>query len=108
MSRRDGNRRGVEWKVRKINPEESPAPTPRKHTEAGSTRSNQQVANRPQATTSHSNTKLEDAVRTAIAAWHAGQQYAQQTGFQMAPITSEDIRALTITWFIQESRGRAR
>jgi len=119
MSRRDGNRRGVEWKVRKLDPEE-PAPKPREHEEAGRPRTDQQIANRPQPNTpapAEPSSVLfagradGEIILTALVNMvdvvAAVEQYARAKGRDLQ-FTSEDIRALTITSFIQRVRGGQR
>jgi hypothetical protein len=51
-------------------------------------------------------TKLEDALKTVVAAVYAAQQYAREIGFNaMPPFTSEDIRTMANTIMI-EGRNR--
>jgi len=119
MSRRDGNRRGVEWKVRKLDPE-APAPQPREQTEAGHPRTDQQVANRPQPSTPApaepssvpfagraDGQVILSALVNMVDIVAAVEQYARAKGRELE-FTSEDIRALTITSFIQRVRGGQR
>jgi hypothetical protein len=52
-------------------------------------------------------TKLEDALRTAVAAVYAAQQYARAIGFDEMPVfTSEDIRTMANTLVIQDAGGK--
>jgi hypothetical protein len=52
-------------------------------------------------------TKLEDALKTAVAAVHAAQQYARAIGFDEMPVfTSEDIRTMANTLVIQDGGGK--
>lgn len=52
-------------------------------------------------------TKLEDALKTAVAAVHAAQEYARAIGFDEMPVfTSEDIRTMANTLVIQDAGGK--
>jgi len=118
MSRRDGNRRGVEWKIRKLDPEEAAPPSPGSvngtaHQAPGETAKpqHQDVANpttqaplpetRPQ-------TQLEDALKTVVAACHAAGEYAKQINFQMPPFTSDDISRMAMTLAINGRQNGGR
>ena len=51
-----------------------------------------------------SKTKLEDALKTVVAACHAANQYAKEIGFQMPPFTSEDLRTMANTLIIDTQK----
>jgi len=51
-------------------------------------------------------TRLEDALRTVVAAVYSATQYAKELGYQMPPFTSEDIRTMANTLMIQNGGGR--
>jgi hypothetical protein len=54
-------------------------------------------------------TKLEDALKTVVAACHAAREYAKQIGYEgMPPFTSEDIRTMANTLMIQNGNGGPR
>ena len=56
-----------------------------------------------------SRTKLEDALKTVVAACHSAREYAKQIGYEgMPPFTSEDIRTMANTLMIQNGNGGAR
>jgi hypothetical protein len=56
-----------------------------------------------------SKTKLEDALKTVVAACHAAREYAKQISYEgMPPFTSEDIRTMANTLMIQNGNGGAR
>ena len=56
-----------------------------------------------------SKTKLEDALKTVVAACHAAREYAKQIGYEgMPPFTSEDIRTMANTLMIQNGNGGLR
>ena len=56
-----------------------------------------------------SKTKLEDALKTVVAACHAAREYAKQIGYEgMPPFTSEDIRTMANTLMIQNGNGGPR
>jgi hypothetical protein len=56
-----------------------------------------------------SKTKLEDALKTVVAACHAAREYANQIGYEgMPPFTSEDIRTMANTLMIQNGNGGPR
>ena len=48
-----------------------------------------------------SKTRLEDALKTVVAALHAGNEYAKLIGFAMPQFTSEDIRCMCNTLMIE-------
>jgi hypothetical protein len=51
-------------------------------------------------------TKLEDALKTVVAACHAARNYAKEIGYEaMPPFTSEDIRTMANTLMIQNGNG---
>lgn len=50
-------------------------------------------------------TKLEDALKTVVAAVHAAQEYAKTIGYQMPPFSSEDIRTMANTLIIDGQRS---
>jgi hypothetical protein len=50
--------------------------------------------------------KLEDALKTVVAAVFAATQYAKQIGYQIPPFTSEDIRTMADTLMIQHGGGK--
>jgi hypothetical protein len=54
-------------------------------------------------------TKLEDALKTVVAAAYAAELYAKQVGYtSMPPFSSEDIRTMANTLMIQNGNGGAR
>jgi len=56
-----------------------------------------------------SKAKLEDALKTVVAACHAAREYAKQIGYEgMPPFTSEDIRTMANTLMIQNGNGGLR
>jgi hypothetical protein len=50
-------------------------------------------------------TKLDDALKIAVAAVFSVTQYAKEIGYQMPPFTSEDIRTMANTLMIQNGNG---
>ncbi len=48
-----------------------------------------------------SKTRLEDALKTVVAACHSAQLYAKEIGFQMPPWSSEDLRTMANTLMIE-------
>jgi hypothetical protein len=61
------------------------------------------------AASERSKTKLEDALKTVVAACHAAREYAKQIGYEgMPPFTSEDIRTMANTLMIQNGNGGPR
>jgi hypothetical protein len=48
-----------------------------------------------------SKTRLEDALKTVVAACHSAQLYAKELGFQMPPWSSEDLRTMANTLMIE-------
>ena len=59
----------------------------------------------PAATVQRPQTKLEDALKTVVAAAHAAQEYARSIGFASMPqFTSEDIRTMANTLMIQHGQ----
>jgi hypothetical protein len=50
-------------------------------------------------------TKLDDALKTVVAAVFSATQYAKEIGYQMPPFTSEDIRTMANTLMIQNGNG---
>ena len=68
---------------------------------------NSPAAPAPPAAIDRPRTKLEDALKTAVAAVHAAQEYARAIGFDEMPVfTSEDIRTMANTLVIQDAGGR--
>jgi hypothetical protein len=60
----------------------------------------------PAAAPDRPKTKLEDALKTVVAACHAAREYAKQIGYEaMPPFTSEDIRTMANTLMIQNGNG---
>ena len=56
-----------------------------------------------------SKAKLEDALKTVVAACYAAREYAKQIGYEgMPPFTSEDIRTMANTLMIQNGNGGLR
>jgi hypothetical protein len=52
-----------------------------------------------------SRTRLEDALKTVIAAVHATQEYAKTLGYAMPQFTSEDLRTMANTLIIDGQKG---
>lgn len=50
--------------------------------------------------------KLEDALKTVVAAIFAATQYAKEIGYQIPPFTSEDIRTMANTLMIQNGGAK--
>jgi hypothetical protein len=66
-----------------------------------------EVAPNPSTAQARPSTRLEDALRTVVAACHAAAEYAQQVGYKAMPqFTSEDIRTMANTLMIQQGGGR--
>jgi hypothetical protein len=60
-----------------------------------------------QAAVERPKTKLEDALRTVVAAVFSAQEYARSIGFSSMPqFTSEDIRTMANTLMIQSEGGK--
>ena len=98
--RKEGNRRFIEWQVKKesdssdLPPSETPPPVNGK--------ANGHAAPKPSnghATVSH----LEQALTASIDAAIAAEQYAATKGFSVR-FGSEDLRAMALSLFIQHSR----
>jgi hypothetical protein len=53
-------------------------------------------------------TKLEDALKTVIAAVHAARIYAKEIGFEMPVFTAEDLRTMANTLMIDGRNGGLR
>ena len=67
-----------------------------------------QVNGRAAAPAERPKTKLEDALKTVVAACHAAREYAKQIGYEaMPPFSSEDIRTMANTLMIQNGNGGA-
>ncbi len=95
-----GGRKSIQWQVERVGfaPGEQPdgtfavpsVPEPKPA----------QAIDRPK-------TKLEDALKTAVAAVYAAQEYARAIGFDEMPVfTSEDIRTMANTLVIQDAGGK--
>lgn len=50
-------------------------------------------------------TKLEDALKTVVAAVHACNEYAKAIGYAMPQFTSEDLRTMANTLMIAAKNG---
>ena len=98
-----GGRKSIQWQVERVGeqpdgtfivPNPPAVPTPPANA------ATPQAIDRPK-------TKLEDALKTAVAAVHAAQEYARAIGFDEMPVfTSEDIRTMANTLVIQDAGGR--
>ena len=67
------------------------------------------TANGDNGTASAAKSKLEDALKTVVAAAYAAEQYAKQIGYTSMPhFSSEDIRTMANTLMIQNGNGGAR
>jgi len=138
FTRTDGNRRGVEWKVRRLEPEEmapatpspfdDPPPTPPAPfddpppvesggaappppvSKSGTALSGapERQPNVPQPTTNPPQTKIEDALCTVVSACYRAGEHARLIGFQMPPFTSEDISKMAMTLAINNRNGAVR
>ena len=133
FTRKDGNRRGVEWKVRRLEPEEMapavesggaapPSPPSSNGTAASSAPEEQpdvpqpttpapQPAHRPRTPVPFAGRQdgqyILSALVNMIDVCGAAEQYAQAKGMQLR-FSGEDVRALAITCFIQQKKDGGR
>jgi hypothetical protein len=132
---RNGQRKAVEWKVEPLGPEEqapevganAPAPQESAHLSAqaqpttpAAAPANGKPAAAPPALPAAAapapdpalaprpQTKLEDALKTVVAACHAATLFAKEIGFAMPNFTSEDIAKMAMTLTIEARNGGAR
>lgn len=123
---KDGGQANVIWEVRKVGeqsngtfavkketasvpppaaPAATPAVTPAPQRQQNGTNSNGHCAQGPAA--APPKTKLEDALKTVVAACHSAREYAKSIGYEaMPPFTSEDIRTMANTLMIQQGGAR--
>jgi hypothetical protein len=59
----------------------------------------------PEPERQRSRTRLEDALKTVIAAVHATHEYAKTIGYAMPQFTSEDLRTMANTLIIDSQKG---
>lgn len=121
-----GNRRSIEWAVEPVNGKGPAEPTPSQaanqkdgaaqqapHTEqsitngngAGKTNGKDQTHVSIPYTGTEAGNFLLSALVNSVDIWLATQQYARAKGLELA-ITTEDVRALAITAFINTRGGR--
>jgi hypothetical protein len=127
---RNGVRSHVEWKVERIPPEEEvpgvATPEPPPHVSARANAPPQPTTPPPEpangtpalpaaaapapdpAPAPRPQTKLEDALKTVVAACHAATLFAKEIGFAMPNFTSEDIAKMAMTLTIEARNGGAR
>jgi hypothetical protein len=130
-----GQRKHLEWKVERLQPEEqapkvgakAPAPQESAHvgahpqpTTPAAAPANGKPAAAPPALPAAAapapdpalaprpQTKLEDALKTVVAACHAATLYAKEIGFAIPNFTSEDISKMAMTLTIEARNGGAR
>jgi hypothetical protein len=66
---------------------------------------NGHAAPEPEPERQPSRTRLEDALKTVIAAVHATHEYAKTIGYAMPQFTSEDLRTMANTLIIDGQKG---
>ena len=66
---------------------------------------NGHAASAPEPEGQRSRTRLEDALKTVIAAVHATHEYAKTIGYAMPQFTSEDLRTMANTLIIDGQKG---
>ena len=66
---------------------------------------NGHAAPEPEPEGQRSRTRLEDALKTVIAAVHATHEYAKTIGYAMPQFTSEDLRTMANTLIIDGQKG---
>lgn len=96
----NGTKPHIEWQVKRVDaPGEQGQPSqPAPATEVGPSRVN--------PTTERPKTRLEDALKTVVAACHAARSYAKEIGYEAMPqFTGEDLRCMANTLIIQASGG---
>ena len=114
-----GNRRSIEWNVRRIDPSEPEPDTPLQHdlrasiqlvTSNGNGNGN---GNRNDPDNQHpkgepaTTTKLEHALRTAISAAHNAERYGAELGY-VVRFDADAIKSMAITVLINMSEGARR
>jgi len=125
----------IEWRIQRLDPEEQaptlgkPAPAPQESahrsaqaqpTTPAAAPANGKPAAAPPALPAAAapaphpalaprpQTKLEDALKTVVAACHAATLYAKEIGFAIPNFTSEDISKMAMTLTIEARNGGAR
>lgn len=97
-----------EWKFERPGTRE-PAPPQAAKPEGGAAYK-ETLSSQPQSTSyaPRPATRLEDALKTVIAAVHAARIYAKEIGFEMPVFTAEDLRTMANTLMIEGRNGGLR
>lgn len=107
----EGTRRVIRWEVERL--AEPAAPEFRQDPSAaavqhGPSANNDVTAPAPTVQAVRAQTKLEDALKTVVAAIHAARQYAKEIGYEMPVFGPEDIRTMANTLIIEGRNGGSR
>jgi hypothetical protein len=123
----DGRRRSVEWRVKRLDPEDDPQETPDTQLEAelrasaeialakksqlqlvnGNGNGNGHAPSPNEPASSGPSTKLEHALKTAISAAYSAEKFGAELGY-VVRFDSDAIKSMAITVLINMSEGSRR